>query len=50
MQQILLEQDFQLTGYTSDECVVEIGQLLGAHFMLAGSIGKVGSTWRNADC
>ncbi|MCH7859448.1 MAG: DUF2380 domain-containing protein, partial [Candidatus Marinimicrobia bacterium] len=45
MQQILLEQDFQLTGCTSDECAVEIGQLLGAQFMLAGSIGKVGSTW-----
>ncbi len=45
MQQILLEQDFQLTGCTSDECAVEIGQLLGAQFMLAGSIGKVGNTW-----
>ncbi len=45
MQQILLEQDFQLTGCTSDECAVEIGQLLGAQFMLAGTIGKVGSTW-----
>jgi len=45
MQQIMLEQDFQLTGCTSDECAVEVGQLLGAQLMLAGSIGKVGQTW-----
>ncbi len=45
MQQILQEQDFQLTGCTTDECAVEIGQLLGAQLMLAGSIGKVGNTW-----
>jgi TolB-like protein len=45
MLQILMEQDFQMTGCTSDECAVEVGQLLGAQFMLAGSIGKVGNTW-----
>lgn len=45
MEQILMEQDFQMTGCTSDECAVEIGQLLGAELMLAGSIGKVGNTW-----
>lgn len=45
MEEILLEQDFSLTGCITDECAVTVGQLLGAQFMLAGSIGKVGSTW-----
>jgi len=45
MQQILSEQDFQLTGCTSDECAVEIGQLLGVTLMIAGSIGKIGNTY-----
>ena len=53
MQQILGEQDFQLTGCTSDECAVEIGQMLGVTKMVAGSIGKIGSTYtvdlRNID-
>ena len=42
---ILNEQNFQLTGCTSDEYTVEVGQLLGAQFMLAGSIGKIGSLY-----
>ncbi len=45
MLQILQEQDLQMTGCITDECAVEVGQLLGAQFMLAGSIGKVGNTW-----
>jgi len=45
MEQILGEQDFQLTGCTSNECAVEVGQLLGVTSMVAGSIGKVGSTF-----
>ncbi len=45
MLSILEEQDFQLTGCTSDECAVEVGQLLGAQLMLAGSIGKIGVTY-----
>ncbi len=45
MEQILTEQDFQLTGCTSDECAVEVGQLLGVTHMVAGSIGQVGSTF-----
>lgn len=45
MLQILEEQDFQLTGCTSDECAVEVGQLLGAELMLAGTICKVGNPW-----
>jgi len=45
MQQILAEQDFQLAGCTSNECAVEIGQFLGVTTMVAGSIGRVGSTY-----
>ncbi|UCD37148.1 MAG: PEGA domain-containing protein [Fidelibacterota bacterium] len=45
MRQILEEQDFQMAGCTSDECAVEIGQLLGAELILAGSFGKIGSTY-----
>ena len=45
MNQILSEQDFQSTGCTSDECAVEIGQMLGVTSMVAGSIGKIGSTY-----
>ena len=45
MQEILSEQDFQLTGCTSDECAVQIGELLGVTTMFAGSIGKIGNTY-----
>ncbi|MFB0515212.1 MAG: PEGA domain-containing protein [Candidatus Neomarinimicrobiota bacterium] len=45
MERILSEQDFQLTGCTSDECAVEVGQLLGVTTIVAGSIGRVGSTY-----
>ncbi|MCH8024071.1 MAG: PEGA domain-containing protein [Candidatus Marinimicrobia bacterium] len=45
MEQVLAEQDFQLSGCTSNDCAVEVGQLLGVTIMLAGSIGKVGSTF-----
>lgn len=43
MDEILKEQGFQKTGCTSQECVVEVGQLLGVKSMLAGSVGKVGT-------
>ena len=42
MEEILEEQGFQQTGCTSNECVVEVGQLLGVQQMISGSIGKVG--------
>ena len=45
METILTEQDFQLTGCTSDECLVEIGQLLGAEMMVGGSISKIGDMY-----
>ncbi|MFC1620335.1 CsgG/HfaB family protein [Candidatus Neomarinimicrobiota bacterium] len=45
MQSILSEQDFQMTGCTSDECAVQIGQVLGVTMIYTGSIGKIGSTY-----
>ncbi len=45
MENILKEQDFQLSGCTSEECAVEVGQLLGVTSMVAGTIGKLGSTY-----
>ncbi len=45
MQDILAEQDFQLSGCTSNDCLVEVGQLLGATRMVGGSISRVGNTY-----
>lgn len=45
MEKILTEQDFHLAGCTSEECAVEVGELLGVTTMIAGAIGKVGSTF-----
>jgi len=45
MKAILEEQSFQASGCASNECIVEIGQLLGVQKMLSGSIGKFGSVF-----
>lgn len=45
MDAILNEQGFQMSGCTSDECVVEAGQLLGVQKMITGMIGKVGTIY-----
>lgn len=45
MTSILAEQDFQLSGCASDECLVEIGRLVGATQAVGGSIGKVGDVY-----
>ncbi|MFA4907805.1 MAG: PEGA domain-containing protein [archaeon] len=45
MDEILKEQSFQLSGCTSNECVVEIGRLLSVEQMVAGSFGLVGQTY-----
>ncbi|MBH31842.1 MAG: hypothetical protein CMG71_07660 [Candidatus Marinimicrobia bacterium] len=45
MQEVLQEQGFQQTGCTSDECAVEVGQLLGVQNMIGGAIGRVGRTF-----
>ena len=43
METILTEQDFQMTGCTSNECLVEVGQLLGARQVVGGRISRVGA-------
>lgn len=43
--EILDEQKFQASGCTEQDCVVEMGQLLGARKMVAGSISRVGDTY-----
>jgi len=45
MEQVLKEQNFQLSGCTSQECIVQVGQPLGVRKIFAGSIGKVGATY-----
>ncbi len=40
MEQILKEQQFQLSGCTSSECVVEVGQLLSVKYVVAGKVQK----------
>lgn len=46
MDQILEEVGFQLTGACdTDECIVQVGKILGARKMVAGSVSKVGSMY-----
>jgi len=45
LEKILQEQGLQQSGCTTDECAAEVGQLLGAQFMISGSIGKLGDTF-----
>ena len=45
IEEILQEQGFQQSGCTSDECVVEVGRLLGAEKMVVGSISRVGDVF-----
>jgi hypothetical protein len=41
MNSILKEQGFQMSGCTSLECAVEVGQLLNVNQMVGGSIGRI---------
>lgn len=43
--EILDEQKFQSSGCTNQNCVVELGQLLGARKMVTGSVSKAGGTY-----
>ena len=45
LESILNEQGLQQSGCTTDECAAEVGELLGAQFMISGSIGKLGDTY-----
>jgi len=41
MDEILVEQGFQLSGCTTNECIVEAGKLIGVKQMIAGKIAKI---------
>lgn len=45
MDAVLQEQGFQQSGCVSDECLVEIGRMVGVEQMVGGSIGKIGETY-----
>lgn len=40
VEEVPKEQGFQQSGCTSDECIVEVGKLLGVQYMLGGSMGR----------
>ena len=45
MQEVMKEQGFQQSGCTTDECMVEIGRLIGVEKIIGGSISKVGNVY-----
>ena len=44
MNVVLEEQGFQNSGCTSDECIVEMGKLIGVSQVLAGNVGILGES------
>ena len=45
MKRLLDEQKFQFSGCVNTQCAVDIGKMLGAKYMIVGSINKIGSTY-----
>ena len=45
MDAILEEQGFQLSECSSDECIVEMGQLIGVQQIVAGSVMRIGRVY-----
>lgn len=45
MEEILNEQNFQMSGCVTDECLVEVGRLLGVQQLVAGSVSRIGYTY-----
>ncbi len=45
MEEILKEQNFQISGCMSDQCVVEMGKVLGVSKIFTGTLGTVGSIY-----
>lgn len=45
MTEILDEIGFQMIGCTSNECLIEAGQILGVNQMVAGSAGRMGQIY-----
>ena len=48
MEEILKEQGFQQSGCTTNECVVQIGQLVNVEKIVAGTINKIGNTFSSS--
>jgi len=42
MDKIMEEQAFQQSGCTSDECIVEMGEILGVEQIIVGSVSQIG--------
>ena len=45
MKRLLEEQKFQYSGCVDLKCAVELGKMIGAKYMVVGSISKVGNTY-----
>lgn len=45
MEEILVEQSFQQSGCTSNECLVEIGRLVNVNQIVGGSYSKIGDVF-----
>ena len=45
MKRLLEEQKFQYSGCVDLNCAVELGKMLGAKFMVVGSVSKIGSSY-----
>ena len=45
MKKLLDEQKFQYSGCVNTQCAVDIGKMLGAKYMIVGSINKIGNTY-----
>jgi len=45
MNDILTEQGFQMSGCTTDECIVEMGRLIGVDQIISGSVSRVGDVY-----
>ena len=45
MKELLEEQKFQYSGCVDLKCAVELGKILGAKYMVVGSISKLGKTY-----
>ena len=45
MKRLLEEQKFQYSGCVDTKCAVELGKMLGAKYMVVGTISKLGRTF-----
>ena len=48
MDEVLTEQGFQQSGCTTNECAIEIGQLMNVEKIIGGSVNKVGKTFSSS--